>query len=184
MRFVPLIFSIILSLFLSACASMVDVDYDRNINFKSFDSYLVQTKPERVTSDTRINTPFMQQRIVAAINTSLDKKGLTKTNNNSIVVKYYLDVRQDFETDESAVYVGLGSYSHHSAVGFGFNFPLGETYSVDKLVLTIDMVSTKTNQLLWRGSLASQLSRATTPESNSKMVNALVDEILENFPPK
>ena len=174
-----------MSLFLSACSSMVNVDYDKSVNFKNFDTYTIQLKPVRITNDTRINTPFMLQRIESAINNSLTRKGFfNATKKDSLVVKYYLEVKQEFETDDSGLSLGFGSYGHHSAIGFGFTVPLGETYSIDKLILTIDMVSTKTNQLVWRGSLAAQLEQGTTPESNSRMVNALVEEILQSFPPK
>ena len=172
-------------LFLSACSSMVNIDYDRSINFNSLTRYNIHTKPVRVTDDTRVNTPFMQQRIVHAIDVALANKGFEKTSkNNDLDIKYYLDLKQDFETDESAISIGFGSSSYHSAVGFGFAMPVGETYSIDKLVLTIDMFSNKTKKLLWRGSLAYRLASGATPESNIKMVKELVEEILERFPPK
>lgn len=180
-----LISLLILSLFLSACSSMVNIDYDRSVNFKLFNTYRLQMKPIRVANDTRIDTPFMQQRIVKAIKSSLAKKGFEeKDKKDNLTVKYYLDIKHELETDESSVAVGFGSSGYHSAFGFGLSVPVGETYSVDKLVLTIDMVSTKTKKLLWRGSLASRLAAGMSPESNSKMINALVVEILENFPPK
>lgn len=164
---------------------MANIDYDRNTDFNVFDSYAIQAEPVRTTDDTRIKTPFMQQRIVNAINISLAKKGLKNlTADSDLQIKYYLDLKQDFEVDGSSVSFGFGSYGYHSAVGLAFAVPVGETYSVDKLVLTIDMFSTKTKKLLWRGSLAYRLANGATPESNAKMINALVEEILQRFPPK
>ena len=182
MRLISLLIS---SLILAACSSMANVDYDKSINFKSFDTYIIQLKPVRVTADTRINTPFMQQRIVDAIDTSLTKKGFDKTDKKAnLNIKYYLDITKDFETEESAISIGFGSSSHHSAIGFGFTLPVGETYSIDKLVLTVDIFSAKTEKLIWRGSLASRLAAGTTPESNTEMVNDLVTDIFKDFPPK
>ena len=182
MRLINLLF---IYLFLSACSSVANIDYDRSVNFKSFNSYNIQIKPVRVDDDTRINTPFMQQRIVKAIDIVLAKKGFTKTNKKgNLNVKYYMDIQKDLETEDSALYMGFGSSGYHSAVGIGFMVPVGETYSVDKLVVTIDMFSTKTGKLIWRGSLASHLVDGATPESNTQMVNELVAVILKNFPPK
>ena len=164
---------------------MANIDYDRSINFKIFETYTIQQKPVRMTDDTRINTPFMLQRIESAINNVLTKKGFVNENKkDSLVVKYYLEVKQDFETDESAVSIGFGSYGHHSAVGFGFTLPVGEMYSIDKLVLTLDIFSAKTKKLLWRGSLSNRMYIGSTPESNNKLITELVSGILRHFPPK
>ena len=182
MRLINLLF---VYLFLSACSSMANIDYDRNVNFKSFNSYNIQITPVRVDDDTRINTPFMQQRIVKAIDIVLAKKGFTKKNKeDNLNVKYYMDVQKDLETDDSGLYMGFGSSGYNSSIGFGFAVPVGETYSVDKLVVTIDMLSAKTGKLVWRGTLASRLVDGATPESNTQMINELVAGILKNFPPK
>ncbi|MCW9030849.1 MAG: DUF4136 domain-containing protein, partial [Gammaproteobacteria bacterium] len=63
----------LLYLFLTACSSMANIDYDSNIDFKSFSTYSMQEKPVRVDDDTRVTTPFMQERIIKAIDTELAK---------------------------------------------------------------------------------------------------------------
>jgi hypothetical protein len=182
MRFISLLF---FYLFLSACSSMANIDYDKDINFKSFATYSIQNEPVKVTDDTRINSSFMLSRIVSAIDTSLEKKGLSaRAEKASLKVKYYLDVKRDIETESSGVSVGFGTFSRHSSINFGFMIPVGETQSIDRLVLTIDMLSTKTGELIWRGSLTRSLYEGATPESYNQLVNELVTDLLENFPPK
>jgi len=66
----------------------------------------------------------------------------------------------------------------------GFIFPVGEAYSIDNMVLTIDVVSTKTGKLIWRGTLGYRLDAGATPERYTRMANDLVAEILRAFPPK
>ena len=80
--------------------------------------------------------------------------------------------------------IGIGTSSSSTAFGLGFNVPAAETSSFDKLVLTLDVLSAKTNKLIWRGSLASRLFDGSTPETNNKLVTELVTEILKNFPPQ
>lgn len=170
---------------LVACTSMVNTDYDRNTNFQLFKTFNIENKAVRVAQDTRVNSPFMQQRVVNAIETALAEKGFKKTNQSAnLKIKYYMDIKHDFETEESAVSIGFGSSGYHSAIGFGFTAPIGETYSIDKLVLTLDMFSTKTDKLIWRGSLAYRLEGGATPESYTDLINDLVVEILKEFPPK
>lgn len=171
---------------LSGCTSFVDVDYDNSINFADLNTFRIISKPIRVSSDTRINSPFMQERVVNELNVALANKGFKKlTNNAELEVNYYLDIKQEVETEDSGVIaIGIGSSSHHSSVGFGFSIPLGEASSIDKLVLTIDIISAKTEKLIWRGSLGYSLYAGSTPESYTKLVKELVVEILENFPPR
>lgn len=182
------LFILLLSfLFLSACSPLANIDYDKSINFKAYDSYNIQQKPIRVVDDSRVNTSFMQQRIVSAINLELSMRGFQKNNNNAkFKVIYALDIKSYTEYDDSGVYIGLGTHGHHSVFGLGFTIPLGngDTYRVDKLVLTIDMISNKTNKLMWRGSYSYRLFDGSTEETNTQMISNLVTEILENFPPK
>lgn len=183
MRVLNLIF---ISLFLTACASPVNVDYDKGTNFGSFTSYSIDKKPVRISADTRINSPFMQQRVVSELRKRLTDKGYENLNKKpELKVKYYLDIKHEIETQDSGgLAIGFGTSSHHSAVGIGFNIPVGEATSIDLLVLTIDIVSAKTDKLLWRGSLGYHLYEGATPETYTSLVNGLVAEILENFPPK
>jgi len=80
--------------------------------------------------------------------------------------------------------IGLGSYGYHSGIGFGFSIPVGETNSIDKLVLTIDIISIKSNKLIWRGSVAYPLYEGATPETYNQLIKELVTDILKKFPPK
>lgn len=172
-------------LFITACTSMANIDYDRNVNFKSFTTFNIQTKPVSIDDDTRVNTSFMQERIINAISNELIKKGFKREEDKAdLKVKYHIDVVREFETEEPAVSIGFGTSSHHSAIGMGFVFPVGETYSIDKLVLTIDLFSAKTNKLIWRGTLGYGLDPGSTPERYTRLANELIAEILKNFPPK
>ena len=186
-RFVMRILNlIVISFALSACTSMVNVDYDRSTDFSSYKTYSIVSKPVRISMDTRINSSFMQQRVVNELNAVLTKNGFQNNNEKAdFNVKYFLDIKREIETHDSGVVsIGLGSTSHHSAVGLGFNIPIGEATSVDLMVLTIDIISSKTNQLLWRGSLGYSLYDGAGPDTYTELVNDLVEEILKNFPPK
>lgn len=182
MRLINILF---LSVILSSCSSLVNVDYDNTINFSLLKTYTVNEKPVRVSKDTRINSPFMQHRVVDELKATLTNKGYENLKGKAdLEIKYYLDIKQEIETLDSSVSIGFGSSGYNSAIGFGFNIPIGETSSFDNLVLTIDVVSIKNNKLIWRGSLGHPLYEGEKPESYSKMIKGLVTEILKEFPPK
>lgn len=172
-------------IFLSACSSLVNVDYDKSVNFSQLKTFSIVEKPIRIPQDTRIDSPFMVKRVNESIKTSLAAKGfIFSTDAADFKVKYFLDLEKEVETNESGVSIGLGTSSRRSAIGFGFNIPVGDVNTIDKLKLTIDIVSTKTKQLLWRGSFDYQLYDGSTPEKNTALIQHLVKEIVNDFPPK
>ena len=182
MRFASLSF---FCLFLLACSSTVNVDYDKSFNFNQLKSFRIQEKPIRISPDTRVNSPFMQQRVFKEINAAMLKKGFVKNDINvELEIKYYLDIKTEVESYGSEFSVGFGSFGHHSSVGFGVNFPPEESRSIDKLVLTIDIFFKQSNKLVWRGSATELLQNGSTPESYTVLIRQLVAEILNKFPPK
>ena len=171
-------------LLLVACATSVDVDYRPGVNFSQIKTFRIQTKPVNATTDPRIDSPFMQQRTVEALRNAFSAKGFYFSQDKAdIIIKYHLVIKQEFETDDSGVFLGFGTATRHSAFGLGYSFPDREIASVDNLVLTIDVVDSR-NVLLWRGSLGRILYSGSTPESNRSLIHGLVNEILKQFPPK
>lgn len=173
-----------LSFILSACSSIVNVDYASGTDFTHYKTFTIQDKPVRVAKDTRLNSPFMQQRVVQGLEDALTAKGFNKgTASADLQVKYFLDIKQEWEARDSGVSVGVGTATGNSGFAFLYSQPTNDSGSYDKLMLTIDLVSTATNKLVWRGSLAYRLSNGNNPETYTELVNEMVVEILKNFPP-
>ena len=174
----------ILALLLTACATSVDVDYRREAEFNKIKTFRIQEKPVNATTDTRIDSPFMQQRTVEAIKTGFTQKGWYFSKDKAdVIIKYHLVIKQEFETDDSGVFFGFSTGTRHSLLGMTYAFPDRQVASVDNLVLTIDIVDPG-NILLWRGSLGRRLYNGSTPETNRQLIQGLVMEILKQFPPK
>ncbi|MEJ2140899.1 MAG: DUF4136 domain-containing protein [Gammaproteobacteria bacterium] len=172
-------------LFITACATSVNVDYDPQTSFAGIKTFQVQAKPEAIPSDPRVNSPFMKQRITKAMGDQLTLRGMSFVKNSpDVLVKYHLGIGQELESDDSGVSVGIGTSSRHTAIGFVYGFPLAEVETVENLVITVDIVNAATQQLLWRGSLARRLYAGSTPESNTALINGMVKEILDQFPPR
>jgi hypothetical protein len=171
-------------LFLAACASSVNVDYKKTVNFAQLRTFVVQSKPVNVSEDTRVDSPFMQQRTVKAIGDNLVARGMQVNKENpDVIVKYHLLVRQEIESDDSGVTLGFGTATRHSFWGLAYDFPYQEVSSVDNLVVTIDMVDSK-GELLWRGSYGRRLYDGSTPETSTRLMYEIVNEILKTYPPQ
>jgi len=175
---------LILVLFLFACATSVNVDYQPGTDFTALKSFRIVEAPVSVAKDPRINSPFIQQRIIEAMKAQLSLKGLVaKSEKPDLVVKYHLAIKQELESDDSGVAFGVGTSSSHSAFGIMFGSGTGVA-SVDNLVITIDLMKAGTEKLLWRGSFDRRLAAGLTPESSTQLINSMVKEILDKFPPK
>ena len=172
-------------IFLSACATSVNVDYAPGTSFSGLKTFQVQAQPEAIPNDPRVNSPFMKQRITKAVGDQLTIKGMSFVKTSpDVIVKYHLGVRQELESDDSGVSIGFGTSSRHSAIGFAFGFPATEVDTIENLAITLDVVNAESKQVLWRGSLARQLYAGSTPESNTALINGMVQEILSQFPPR
>jgi hypothetical protein len=182
--FMKNLFLALFILFLYACASSVNVDFDPKTSFAGINTFQVQAKPEAMPDDPRIDSPFMKQRITRAIGDQLTLKGMKfiKTSPD-VIVKYHLGIKKELESDESGVFLGYGTSTGRTAFGLGYSFPAAEVATIENLAITIDIVNAENKQLLWRGSVTRRLYEGSTPASNTQLVNEMVMEILGQFPP-
>lgn len=168
---------------LPGCTSMVNVDFDESYDFQQLKSYTIKSLPAKTSDDPRIDSPLMQKRIISAIEHELAGKGFSKSDKADFIVEYRIDVKQELESDPSGVTFGFGFFGRHSAIGISHHFPDGEVRSYDVGILTIDILAAKDKTLVWRGSHSRRLIDGQTPEKSQAMVNAIVKEIFEKFPP-
>jgi len=126
----------------------------------------------------------MHERIHKAIANVLQTRGYREvTEGADIDVTYHISKKQGVESRGSGVSFGFGRYSGGSAVGVGYGFPGYDVSSYEEGILTIDMLKTADQKLIWRGSTGRRLYDGTTPESSTEQVNEVVGKILDEFPP-
>lgn len=174
---------LLLSGLITACGTTVNVDYDQSADFAAVKTFNLDKTPSKISDDPRINSPLVQQRVTAAIRDTLQQKGLRAAGQGDVRVSYRIDVKQEIESDQSGVSVGIGTFSRNVGIGFGYGFPAAEVESYDQIRLTIDL-QRPDGQLLWRGSDTRRLQAGSTPEKNTQLINELVQSILETYPPR
>jgi hypothetical protein len=160
-------------------AQKTSFDYEKSADFKSFKTYGFK-------DGTKVGQPLIDNRIVAAIETELASKGLTKSDANPDVwVVYHVafDKQKDISTYSSGG-AGYGPYGW----GWGGGWAGGTTQTQvrDILVgtLVIDMADAKKNQMVWRGMGVKEVNTQANPEKRDKSINNAVKKILKNYPPK
>jgi hypothetical protein len=162
-------------------AQKVSYDYEKSANFAAFKTYAHK-------DGTKVGQPLIDDRIIAAIETELAAKGLTKSESNPDVFVVYhtaFDKQKDISTYSSGYGGGYGAYGW----GWGGGGWAGGTTTTqvrDILIgtLVIDLADAKKAQLVWRGMGVKEVNTQAKPEKRDKSINDAVKKIFKNYPPK
>lgn len=181
----PIFTSLLVLSLLAGCTSNVSVDYDKATNFAAYRTYSLLPKSEKSTEDVRLSSPMVDKRITRAIEQNMSQKGFRKQDEKAdIKIEFRLDLKQEISSDGSGVTMVFGTGTARSGFGIAYSLPGSDVRTYDRGVLTIDFMSAKTNQLIWRGTSSRRIYDASTPEASEKLINSVVKEILEKYPPK
>jgi hypothetical protein len=161
-----------------AAAQKTSYDYDKTANFATFKTYALK-------DGTKVGQQLIDDRIVAAIETELTAKGMSKVEANpDVFVVYHVafDTQKDISTYSSGG--GYGPYGW----GWGGGWAGGTTSTQvrDILVgtLVIDVADAKKSQVAWRGMGVKEVQTQASPEKRDKSINEAVKKIFKNYPPK
>lgn len=176
-RLIPAVLAIVLAPAL-LLAQKVSYDYNKSSNFASFKTYAQK-------DGTKVGQPLIDDRIVAAIDTELAAKGLTKSESNpDVIVVYHMafDQEKDISTYSSGYGGGYGPY------GYGWGGMGGTTSTQVRNILigtlVIDIADAKANQMAWRGMATKEVNPQNNPEKRDKSISNAVKKIFKNYPPK
>jgi Domain of unknown function (DUF4136) len=160
-------------------AQKTSYDYDKSANFAAFKTYAHK-------DGTKVGQPLIDDRIVAAIDTELAAKGLTKAEKPDVFVVYHVafDKQKDISTFSSGYGGGYGPYGW----GWGGGWAGGTTTTQvrDILIgtLVIDVADANKGQLAWRGMGVKEVDTQAKPEKRDKSITNAVKKIFKNYPPK
>ena len=146
----------------------VSTDYDRAANFSSFKTYSWR-------AGTPLPNPLNAERLVSAIDANLKAKGFTKVDSGGVVTVTY----------QASAFYSVDVQSFQS--GGPYSCWGGCTTSTTVTPVTIgtvivDIVDTKANKMLWRGSATDTVSG--DPKENEGKIQEGVHRMFEKFPPK
>lgn len=170
---------------LLGCAGNVSVDYDRAVRFRDFQTYALAATSAPSTGDVRLNSPLIHRRITAALRENMAAKGLREQPADpDFLVSYRIDLRQEIASRGSGLGLAFGTGLGRSGFGVGYDLPHAEVTTVEKCVLSVDILSVATEELLWRGTTSRTLATLDGPAAYDRFFAGLVREILATFPPQ
>jgi hypothetical protein len=163
-----------------AVAQKTSYDYDKTANFESFRTYALK-------DGTKVGQELIDNRIVAAIETELAAKGLTKTDANpDVFVVYHVafDKEKDISTFSSGYGGGYGGYGWGWGGGWAGGTSTTQVRDILIGTLVIDMADAKKGQIAWRGMGVKEVNTQAKPDKRDKSINNAVKKIFKNYPPK
>lgn len=184
-KFIGVLISVLV---LSACASMqVSVDYDEKVSFANLKTYnWLPGRPLKSGNPIIDTDNLLHRRIKDEINRWLESHGysLEPREESDFLVSYYV------VTDKKTQITVLNDYYGYP-LGWGYyggyyGYPGGSrtyVYEYDVGTLIIDIVNTKTRQLMWRGTAQGEVKELKTPEEKKARIAEAVQSIMKNFPP-
>ena len=188
----------ILAIFLTSLAACSTVktssDYNKDSDFTSYKtfSWLAKTDSNVASNPTVVNQ-IMDERIRSSINSQLSTQGYQKLESNAdLIINYNVLTQDNVDVTSYNTYGGMGpswgwrgGFGHRGmSVGMHGGYSDIEVDNYKSGTLIIDFIDPKTNKLIWRGMGSKRIPSSTTPEKLDKLVNLVVESILNNFPPK
>ena len=166
---------VFLLLILASCSTVsVYSDYDKNVDFTPYKTYAF-FKPG---IDKVEISDLDKRRILHAIETELQAKGFTKSENPDLLVNIFTKSREEVSVNQFNAGWGYGW-------GYGWNpYMYGGQTTVSSSTagtLYIDLIDAKKKELIWQGEGTGTLSKDM--DRKDEIVNNIVTQILAQYPP-
>ena len=166
---------ILLLFIISSCSTIrVNSDFDKNVDFTQYKTYAFHKNG----IDKAEVSDLDKKRILRAIETELNKKGMTKSETPDLLVSIFTKEREQVDVNQYNAGWGYGW-------GYGWNPYLwgGRSYvtTYTQGTLYIDLIDAKKKELIWQGQGMGDLTQVR--EKKEERINAFVSKILEQFPP-
>ncbi len=168
---------VVLCLMVSGCVSNVTTDYDPAYDFTSYSTYQWHHEDPQ-PGDALAANPLARRRVVQAVDKALAEKGfrLVEEGPSDFLVFVHGMVRNQMQVDQTGGFFYFGG-----PFAFGAHRPYVSDY--DEETVFVDIIDSKTHQLIWRGSLTRALENYKDPNKAQAVTDKIVQQILKDFPP-
>lgn len=187
------IIPVLLFLILSSCSPSINVysDFDKNADFSQYRTYAFNKKSVDKVQISELD----KRRILQAIESELNRKGMTKSETPDLLVGIFTKEREEVDVNQNFNNWGYGwggygwggyGWRGYGWGGYGWGYPYfwgGPSYANSSIegTIFIDFIDTKKNELVWQGEGVGYLT-----EDRSKkeaVINEFVAKIMEQYPP-
>ena len=169
---------------LYSCSPTVKVtnDYDHAVNFAEFKTFAVYDLKAQQGQVSQLNV----DRVTKAIRAEMISKGFTESENPDLKVNVVSILKDKTSVTANSDFYGYGGmYRPYGYWGGGGGMITGtttyNTYNYVDGSLAIDIVSTKTQKLVWQGIGNAEIDNK--PDNPDEFITASIKKIMAGFPP-
>lgn len=180
LRIIPILF---LGLIYSCSPTVkVTTDYDHSANFTEYKTFAVYDLKAQQGQVNQLNV----DRVAKAIRNEMLAKGFTESSNPDLKVNAVSILKNKTSVTANTDFYGYGGmyrpygYWGGGAMMGGANTTFNSYDYVDGS-LVIDIVSNKTQKLLWQGIGNAEID--SKPDNPEEFINSSIKKILTDFPP-
>ncbi|GAB3876865.1 DUF4136 domain-containing protein [Hymenobacter segetis] len=188
-----IVWALLLLGWLSACSSAVTVEQQPGVNFNQYHSFAWADTEVKTSGDQNplLRSPIAQERIREAIAAELARRGIREVASNPdfyITTHLFVEQAERTVTDPPPVgyvYPYLVRYRGMLLpVNYGYwyspaYYQTTHTEQYREGTLVLDFIDAKTNNLVWRGSVADPVDN---PARLGKQFARAAKDILDKFP--
>ncbi len=169
----PLKSLLLLFLIVSCAPIYVNYDYEKGTDFTQYKTYNYYSDMETGLSelDTKRLFNILDERLIA--------KGFSLSDTPDFYVNIQSGEYQ--ESQRNTVGVGVGGSGQNVGGGISVGIPIGQA-NVNRQII-IDFVDESKNGLFWQAVTESSFNPNATPEKREERLIAIVDKVLEGYPP-
>lgn len=167
--------TLILLILTFSCGSLrVSHDYDKQADFSKLKSFHFYTTKENGLSD------LDNKRIVRLLTEALEAKGFTRSETPDFMIS--IEANEYENINQNNVGVAVGGTGGNVGGGVSVGFPMqGSRYS---RIIYVDFVQENGPGAIWRAEARASYSPNAKPNAREAVLKAVVDKMLEKFPPQ
>ena len=166
-------FLLILLVSMASCGSSAVVDYDKSADFSTLDSY------DYYPGIQSGLTPFDDRRMMRAIDSVMESRGLRQSINPDLLVNFYTE--EYLTESNTTIGIGIGGGSGNVGYGVSGGIPVGGN-EIRQLV-TIDVIDVKRDALIWQGVITANIKENASPEDKEIYFQQIISKLLKEYPP-
>ena len=174
--------AVLLTIATTAFGQDVRYNFDKETDFSKFKTY----KWVVIKGATPVDD-LMDKQIKAAIDDQLATKGLTKVEGEdaNLFVGYQMAIgtEKQFTSYDTGWGYGPGWYGG-GWYGGGGGMTTGQTTTIYKGQLAVDMYDSAGHSLVWRGVASKTLDPEAKPDKRQKNLTKALTKLFKNYPPK
>ena len=171
----PILVLFFIGLFLNSCSSIkVYSDFDSDIDFDKYQSFAFYKEGIDKVEISDID----KKRILKSIEKNFTQKGISINKNPDLLINISTKSSENIYIDTNPYYSPYGPGWHPYSIGNYRRIP----YSTSQGVLYIDVIDTKSKQLVWQGKGIGLLS--SQKKNKDEIVEEYVNRILAAYPPE